>query len=305
MKAQDTNTQRSPHHLQSTEWPTIILIIITWLSFGLLTYYHHQLPLCLLIPLAAYTLALFGSLQHEVLHRHPTRWQWLNEAMVFPAISLWIPYTLYKETHLIHHNNDDLTDPERDPESYYISPVRWTTFPRWVQQYFRFYNTLGGRFFWGPVHVTAMLLYRELRLLLQGNTKAVKRWLIHCIACGMVLYWVIAYCNMTVWEYILCFAYPGLALSLVRSFLEHRTAQDPKHRTVIVEACPLLSLAFLNNNLHSVHHEYPGLAWYKLPQVWREAREHILQDNDHYYFSGYREVVQRYWRHVKEEPVYT
>lgn len=288
-----------------TEWPTVILIAITWVSFFLITGFYHQLSLLIIIPLAAYTLTLFGSLQHEVLHGHPTRWKWLNESLIFPAITLWIPYSLYKETHLIHHNNDDLTDPAHDPESYYICPKRWATFPNWMKRYFRFYNTLGGRFFWGPVHVSMMLFYSEIRLLLAGNFAAIKRWTVHGIACAIALYWVIAVCGIGFWEYVLFFVYPGLALSLVRSFLEHRVADDPKHRSVIVEACPVLSLAFLNNNLHAVHHDHPGLAWYKLPQVWQKEREQILSGNDNYYFSGYLEVVRRYWGRVKEEPVYS
>ena len=165
MKAHDRSPLNREYAPQSTEWPTVFTIAITWISFGLITSFYHQLPLWLIIPLAAYTLALFSSLQHEVLHRHPTRWQWLNEAMIFPAITLWIPFSLYKETHLIHHNNDDLTDPERDPESYYVSPERWTSFPNWLKQYFRFYNTFSGRFFWGPVHVASMLFYNELCVL--------------------------------------------------------------------------------------------------------------------------------------------
>ena len=305
MRALDSTTPQTQYSLTSTEWPTVFVIAGTWLSFTLLTYFYQQLPLWLIPPLAAYTLTLFSSLQHEVLHRHPTPWQWLNQAMVFPAITLWIPFSLYKETHLIHHNNDDLTDPERDPESYYINAQHWATFPNWVKYYFRFYNTLGGRFFCGPVHVAFMLFYRELRLLFRGNTAAIKRWGAHAIACGIALYWVMSICGISLWEYIVFFVYPGVALSLVRSFLEHRVAYDPKHRSVIVEACPVLSLAFLNNNLHAVHHDHPGLAWYKLPKVWQAKREQILKANDQYYFSGYLEVIKRYWGRAKEEPCYS
>lgn len=305
MKTLDDITTKTQYSLTNTEWPTVFVIAGMWLSFALLTYFYQQLPLWLIIPLAAYTLTLFGSLQHEVLHRHPTPWQWLNQALVFPAITLWIPFSLYKESHLIHHNNDDLTDPALDPESYYIGEQRWETFPYWLQQYFRFYNTLSGRFFWGPVHIAFILFYSELRLLARGDVAAIKRWSVHAVACGIALYWVMVVCGISFWEYVVFFVYPGLALSLVRSFLEHRVAENPKHRSVIVEACPVLSLAFLNNNLHAVHHEHAGLAWYQLPKVWRAEREQILEANDHYYFSGYFEVIQRYWGRAKEEPCYS
>ena len=37
----------------------------------------------------------------------------------------------------------------------------------------------------------------------------------------------------------------------------------------VVEACPLLALLYLNNNLHAAHHRWPRLPWYQLPQRWR------------------------------------
>ena len=304
----NTNAHRQPSQARTpnhVEWPTVFLIAVTWLSFALLTFFYQQIPLWLIIPLAAYTLTLFGSLQHEVLHGHPTPWQWLNEALIFPAMTLWIPYSLYKQTHLKHHNNDDLTDPDRDPESYYISADQWETLPNWKQRYYQFYNSFVGRFFWGPVHIMAQLLISESRQLLSGCQHTFKRWLVHAAACALLLYWVIAVCGISFWEYFLVFVYPGLALSLVRSFAEHQLAADPKHRSVIVEACPLLSLAFLNNNLHAVHHAHPGLAWYKIPAIWKTEREQILADNNGYYFSGYREIACRYWLNAKESPRYS
>lgn len=304
MKVLNREQPRQQYLPQSTEWPTVCVIAATWLSFTLLTSYYHELPIWLVISLAAYILTLFGSLQHEVLHGHPTPWRWLNQAIIFPAITLWLPFSLYKETHLIHHNNDNLTDPELDPESFYIRPERWANFPYWLKYYFHFYNTFVGRFFWGPIHIAATLFYSQLRLLLCGDTITLKRWFVHGIACAITLCWVVFICKIPFWEYVLFFVYPGVALSLVRSFLEHQVAHDPKHRTVIVETCQVLSLAFLNNNLHAVHHNHPSLAWYKLPKVWYNNHERILEANNQYYFSGYMEVVKRYWRRAKEDPCY-
>ena len=100
------------------------------------------------------------------------------------------------------------------------------------------------------------------------------------------------------------FVYPGVALTLVRSYLEHRVIADPQQRSVIVEAGPLLSLLFLNNNLHAVHHAYPRLAWYKIPAVWRAERERVLRDNGGYYFAGYGVVLRQYFSRAKEFPCF-
>ena len=68
---------------------------------------------------------LHGSLQHEVIHGHPTRLRWLNDGLGKPGFWLWLPYELYRELHLRHHQNDTLTDPLDDPESYYVTGGRW------------------------------------------------------------------------------------------------------------------------------------------------------------------------------------
>ena len=94
------------------EWPTWLALGGLWLAFGLLTYFHGDLPWWIVTPIGAYLVAFHGSLQHEALHGHPTRSAALNEFLVFPPLSLWIPYRRYKKLHLTHHRNDTITDKE-------------------------------------------------------------------------------------------------------------------------------------------------------------------------------------------------
>ena len=74
--------------------------------------------------------------------------------------------------------------------------------------------------------------------------------------------------------------------------------------TVIVEAGLPWGLLFLFNNLHVVHHAKPGLAWYRLPALYRSERERFLTLNGGYFFKGYREVFRRYFLRVKEQPLH-
>lgn len=60
---------------------------------------------------------------------------------------------------------------------------------------------------------------------------------------------------------------------MIRSLYEHRVARDPKHRTVINEAGPLMRLLYLNNNYHLVHRVLPHLPWYQLPYAYRIRRD--------------------------------
>jgi len=41
-------------------------------------------------------------------------------------LSLWLPSIAYRRNHLVHHNNERLTDPLDDPESYYSDPESWS-----------------------------------------------------------------------------------------------------------------------------------------------------------------------------------
>jgi len=66
--------------------------------------------------------AMHSSLCHEALHGHPTRLKWLNEALVFAQLSLVIPYGRFHDLHLVHHTDENLTDPYDDPESNYRDP---------------------------------------------------------------------------------------------------------------------------------------------------------------------------------------
>ena len=92
------------------EWPTLVMLALTYAvwSAGTMVWDHSAL---LSIVLTAVAVAQFSSLQHEVLHGHPFENQWINEALVFPALALVVPYVRFKDTHLQHHYDPNLTDP--------------------------------------------------------------------------------------------------------------------------------------------------------------------------------------------------
>ena len=87
-----------------------------------------------------------------------------------------------------------------------------------------------------------------------------------------MLWWVVGVCAIPLRAYLALFVLPGVSLTLVRSFAEHKAAHTPLERTAIVEAAPPLALLFLNNNLHYAHHERPDLPWHALPAYYRAHR---------------------------------
>ena len=104
---------------------------------------------------------------------------------------------------------------------------------------------------------------------------------------------------MPFWAYLLA-VYLALALLRIRSFLEHRAHDQFRARTVVVEDRGPLSLLFLNNNFHVVHHMHPNVAWYRLPALYAARKEHFLRRNEGYVYRNYLEVMRQHLWHAKD-----
>jgi fatty acid desaturase len=288
--------------VKNIEWPTIALIVIVYALLGSLVWFHASIAWWVMLPVGAYAACLHSSLQHEVLHGHPTRNRLINEALIFIVPHLWLPYGRYRDTHMAHHNDAHLTCPVQDPESYYLLPEKWEALPGLKRSLYNFNNTLCGRMTIGPAVGVVQFWSSELKQILRGRRDTVKCWVLFAISVAMVLGFVV-WCGMPIWKYILLIAYPAISLALVRSFCEHQAAEDIGPRTIVVEASYFWSLLFLNNNLHIAHHSRPSLPWYELPPYYRARRAEFLAANHNYLMSGYGEIFRRYF-FVSKEPVY-
>lgn len=280
------------------EWPTLAVAAAIYLAFGVLTLNHEGLPWWALMLAGGYVAAWHGSLQHEVVHGHPTPWPALNELLVFPSLWLWLPFRLYRETHLKHHQTEVITDPLDDPESYYVTPAEWAASGKLRRLLLMINNTLAGRLVFGPVLCVKGLIVEEARRVTRREYSHARAWTMHACSCALVIGWTYGVCGMSPLEYVAFFAYPGLSLTLLRSFAEHQASFDHDDRTVIVKTGPLMSLLYLNNNLHSLHHAEPGVAWYRLPARAREC------PRERYVFRGYGEIAARYLLRPKEPVEY-
>jgi len=290
--------------VERTEAPTWILTLGVYTAWGLLTWNYHVLPWWVLLPAGAYVICLHGSLQHEVLHGHPTRWRWLNELLARPALWLWLPYGAYRDSHIAHHRSAKLTCPGLDPESNYLVPEDWARMPAPARATYAACATSPGRLVIGPAMAIAVFLGREARTLMRGDLRPLRHWLAHAAFMVPVLYWILVVCDIPFWAYVAFFAYPGLSLALLRSFAEHRPERDQGRATAIVEASWPMALAFLNNNLHAVHHERPDLAWYRLPATYRADRAGVLARNGGFVLPGYASIIGRSFFRWKDSPLH-
>ncbi len=285
------------------EWPTIGLIALVYAVIATLVWNHAVLPWWLL-PIGAYFAALHASLQHEVLHGHPTRKRWFNELLIFVTPTLWLPYGRYRDTHLQHHHDIDLTDPVRDPESYYLLPDEWATAGALKRFFFAINHTLAGRMLIGPAVSIVRFWSAEWALILKGDAYRRKEWALFAVSCAISVTLVTVVAGMPFWKYYLLIAYPGLSLALVRSYCEHQAAAEAQHRTIIVEAHPFWSLLFLFNNLHVAHHTKPALPWYKIPDYYAADKAEMMARNNGYTMNGYSEIFRRYFLKAKEPIAY-
>lgn len=297
--ARERAIQRKP----AIEWPTLALIVVchaSWAGAGFFLWPAYPVVALLVLTLAV---AMQSSLTHEVAHGHPTRNAALNEGLVYLPLGLVWPYRRFKTLHLRHHADERLTDPFDDPESYYSALWQHRQLPAALRLFLEINNTMAGRFFLGPWLSCFGFFLADLKLAGAGD-KAVRRaWLHHFIGLAVVLPIVVWGFGMPLWLYVLVPVWLGQSLISIRTFAEHQWSERPEGRTVIIERSPL-SLLFLNNNLHFVHHKNPTVAWYRLPALFRSKREQWLTMNNGYSYANYFALFREFAFKAKEPVVH-
>ncbi len=263
-----------------------------WLLFIFIS--PMGLPWWLSCPVLTLVAVQFGSLQHEALHGHPTRSARVNEALVSLPLALIYPFRRYKTLHLHHHNDENLTDPFDDPESWYFEPDEFQRQNPLVRLLWRFNATLLGRMLLGPLLSAIGLVRRDAEAIFGGDRDIALAWALH--AAGLiVLFGLLSIAGFSPLLYVLGVAYPAASILMIRSFAEHRASEYKEHRTAIIPDRGPLALLFLNNNLHAVHHANPNLPWYRLPRLFAENREAYWDSNGGYGYRSYGELFAKHW----------
>jgi fatty acid desaturase len=284
------------------EWQTWLVTLAvygSWLFAVVCRETLTLLPATLLLILAC---VWFMSLQHEFMHGHPTRHAWLNKALGYAPLAVWFPYTLYRETHMRHHRDENLTHPGLDPESSYIAAEVWRDSGAIRRALYRARKTFWGRVVLGPPMAIFGTLRGSASKILGGDLRELPMWLCHGALLVLMLYALQRWAGIPWWYYLLCVAYPALSLAMIRSYFEHRPAEDPKHRIVINEAGRFMRLLFLDNNYHLVHHDLPHLSWYLIARVYRDDRDAYLRRCNGFLLHGYLDLMRVYGFEPIDEP---
>jgi fatty acid desaturase len=274
--------------------PTLLVAFAIYASLVALLCFHHHLPWWMLAVAGGYVVQWHSSLQHEAIHALRGVPGWLRVALVYPPVGGWLPFELYRRSHLQHHRNSHLTYPGEDTESFYHNEKDWTDYGRLRRWLLIINQTFLGRLLIGPFLHIPPLYWHEGRKILCGDTANLGIWLRHLLAFALILLSVTTIFEMPVWLYFAAFSYPGFVFGMMRSYTEHRWGECAAERTAVVESNWVFGLLFLWNNLHAVHHSFPAASWYKLPRIWREHRDRIIADNGGFVFKGYGEIARRW-----------
>lgn len=272
------------------EWPTVGVASAIGGGFAAALVGHERVPIAVTIVALAVLGGWYNSLQHEVIHGHPTPWRRLNTALAITPLGLVVSFDRYRDSHLVHHREPELTDPARDPESFYVSAETWQRSGPVRRALHHALRTLAGRMVLGPL----VFAWRHWRYgpAATGRSATVRQVAVHVVGVIAVLAAVLS-SGLPVWAYVVGVSWGGGALSLLRSFAEHRNVEQGS-RSAVVRCGRLFSLLYLNNNLHHTHHTQPWVPWFDLPAA------HAALDGDRAaaagagLYQGYGEVVRRY-----------
>lgn len=298
--------RRSPafRHLAAVEWPTVALaaaVYAAWLGAAAAVGAHGPAAL----PLLAVATCWYTSLQHELLHGHPTRSRAVNRLLGLAPLAVWYPYDIYRAAHLAHHREEaSLTHPGIDPESNYLAAADFARLPSWARLLRVAHRTALGRVVAGPalaaLPVWADIVARPRR----GDFSQTLAWALHLALLAALLWALDRWAGIGPLEYVFGVAYPALGLALLRSLHEHRPAPAAAHRVAVNEAGLAWRLLYLNNNYHAVHHARPALPWYRLRAAYLADRDGWLRRNGGFLVQGYGALLRRHPLTPIDSPVH-
>ena len=284
---------------RQVEWRTVVVLGAFVACWAAVLGWHRHIPWYVELVTLTYLGGLWMSLGHELLHGHPTRHTWLNTAIGFVPLALWLPFSRYKTTHVQHHHAD-LTDPLDDPESGYVLPTTWLAAGGLRRRYLLLLRTAVGRFTIGVPRAVLLFWRSELREM-RHSAVIVRQWVVHLVAAAATAWLLFGVWHAPVLTYVFGFVLGGAACTMLRSFVEHRAVATGS-RSAVVTAGPVMSLLYLNNNLHHAHHALPNLPWYEMPRVARELHSADQAAAGAGLYRSYVQVLRTYLVHPFCQP---
>ena len=287
---------------EPAEWRTLLVVVAVYALTALTVIRYETLTPWLAVPFLAVLGAWHLSMQHEVLHGHPFKNQFLNDAIGSIPVTLWIPYLAFKKDHLEHHVSD-LTNPALDNESYYVSQEQWDKAGKIRRAAWTANRTILFRMFVWTIVSTITYVLSVLKRAVRGEQGDRLAVALHAVGVAFVVY-LVSLSSMPLWVFALGTVYGGRILNAIRPFPEHKYQSGVETRTAMIMAGPFMSLLMLNNNLHIAHHDEPWVPWYRYSNLMdRVNAVQRAREAGVLYEGGYAEVFRRFSFTPVDSPV--
>ena len=287
---------------ERAEWRTLLVVAAVYGLTVLTVVRYEVLTPWLAIPMLAVLGAWHLSMQHEVLHGHPFKNQFLNDALGGVPVTLWIPYLAFKKDHHEHHKSD-LTNPALDNESYYVSQEQWDNAGPIRRAAWTANRTILFRMFVWTIVSTITYVLSVLKRAVRNEKSDRLAVTLHIIGVAFVVY-LVSLSSMPLWQFALGTVYGGRILNAIRPFPEHKYQSGVETRTAMIMAGRFMSLLMLNNNLHVAHHEEPGVPWYRYDNLMQRVNAvERARDAGVLYEGGYAEIFRRFSFTPVDSPV--
>ena len=287
---------------ERAEWRTLLVVFAVYGLTVLTVVRYEVLTPWLAIPMLAVLGAWHLSMQHEVLHGHPFKNQFLNDAIGGIPVTLWIPYLAFKKDHHEHHLSD-LTNPALDNESYYVTQEQWDKAGRIRRAAWTANRTILFRMFVWTIVSTITYVLSVLKRAVRNEKSDRLAVALHIIGVAFVVY-LVSLSSMPLWQFALGTLYGGRILNAIRPFPEHKYQSGVETRTAMIMAGRFMSLLMLNNNLHVAHHDEPGVPWYRYDKLMQRVNAvERARAAGVLYEGGYAEVFRRFSFTPVDSPV--
>jgi fatty acid desaturase len=287
---------------EAGEWRTLAVVIAVYGLTVLTVLRYDVLTPWLAVPMLAVLGAWHLSMQHEVLHGHPFKNQFINDAIGGIPVTLWIPYLAFKKDHHEHHLSD-LTNPALDNESYYVSQEQWDKAGRIRRAAWTANRTILFRMFVWTIVSTITYVLSVLKRAVRNEKSDRLAVALHVVGVAFVVY-LVSLSSMPLWQFALGTLYGGRILNAIRPFPEHKYQSGVETRTAMIMAGRFMSLLMLNNNLHVAHHDEPGVPWYRYDKLMQRVNAvQRARDAGVLYEGGYAEVFRRFSFTPVDSPV--
>jgi len=287
---------------EAGEWRTLAVVIAVYGLTVLTVLRYDVLTPWLAVPMLAVLGAWHLSMQHEVLHGHPFKNQFLNDFIGGIPVTLWIPYLAFKKDHHEHHLSD-LTNPALDNESYYVTQEQWDKAGNIRRAAWTANRTILFRMFVWTIVSTITYVLSVLKRAVRGEKGDRLAVALHVVGLVFVVY-LVSLSSMPLWQFALGTLYGGRILNAIRPFPEHKYQSGVETRTAMIMAGRFMSLLMLNNNLHVAHHEEPWVPWYRYDGLMSRVKAvERAREAGILYEGGYAEVFRKFSFKPVDSPV--